>query len=243
MCPGLGDPWGSGGGAIVGLAPQIRLLAGALLFAACLVAPSDSASGAGFLVVTVVGWLLACAVPLRILRAALLFGLALFLPVFLLAPLLPQGSGPAVLWSVVAKGLSGLLVSLGTVAAIPAADLDEGLARLPLPGAFALLVSQILRQTGTLADETRRISQAVALRAGAAGSRQAWRVLASFPRVWLSRVVARADRVADAMELRGFGPCVPRFRDFPLGRGDLLAVFVAIAWLGIAVALRAWGAP
>jgi hypothetical protein len=39
------------------------------------------------------------------------------------------------------------------------------------------------------------------------------------------------------------GAEVPRFRDWPVGRWDVVSGAGVVVWFGLAVALRAWGLP
>jgi energy-coupling factor transporter transmembrane protein EcfT len=241
------DLWGCGRGPVTLLAPPTRLLAGALVFAASVVAPATTVAGAGVLLAGTVAWLAACGLPARVIRGGAAFGLALFLPYFLLVPVIhaapPASGGSWALaarapWSVFAHGLSGLLVSLATVGSLGPSDLHEGLARLPVPRLAAAILVQIVHQTGTLVAETRRILDAMAIRGATGGGRAAWGLVASLPRVWLPRVIERADRVGAAMELRGYGGDAPAFRSWPLRRADALALALAGAWLVLGVAAR-----
>jgi energy-coupling factor transporter transmembrane protein EcfT len=182
-----------------------------------------------------------------------LLGLALFLPYFLLLPWLPDapsgtaGSGRHALvvpWTILLRGLGGMLVCTATVTSLTAADLREALLRLPVPGIVSAILLQIVHQTSTLFYETRRVAAAMAVRGASSGGATAWRVLASLPQVWLPRVIVRAERVGAAMELRGYcdGHLQP-FHATALGLADLGTLGVAAAALGSAVALRVLGGP
>jgi energy-coupling factor transporter transmembrane protein EcfT len=228
------DLWGSATGPVTRLAPQARILAGAVMFAACLVPRPPMAAGSLLVAGTVVVWLLLCRPPARLVAAALIFILALFSPVFVIAPL-----GPA--WAVLARGVGTVLVSVSTIATLGVADLDDGLASLPLPRPVTALFTQIVHQTGTLTGETRRIVQAMAVRGAVGDSRAGMNLLAALPRVWLPRIVLRAERVAAVMELRGFGPETSAVRTTSMGKRDVACLAFAAAWLGIAVALRIYG--
>jgi energy-coupling factor transporter transmembrane protein EcfT len=78
---------------------------------------------------------------------------------------------------------------------------------------------------------------------GASGSgKAAWQVLWSLPRVWLPRIVDRADRVADAMELRGYCDGETRtLRSSRMRAADWAALALALAVLGSAVVIRVRG--
>ncbi len=112
--------------------------------------------------------------------------------------------GFAVSANLLVRGVSGVLISMATVASVSVSDLREGLTRLPLPGIVSAIVVQIVHQTASLFYETKRVASAMAVRGASGGGKAAWQVLWSLPRVWLPRIVDRADRVADAMELRGY---------------------------------------
>jgi len=242
--------WGCAGGPASHLAPQTRLVMGALMFAVCMVAPVTTLPGALTIVAGALAWLAACRPPGKIAGAGALFGLALFLPYFLLTPLIRHDPAHAeygwarslaVPGSLVARGLSGMLVSLGTITILSLSDLREGLLRLPVPRVVAAVLLQILHQAATLVNETGQVASAMAVRGAASRRRTAWRVLSSLPQVWLPRVMIRAESVAAAMELRGFSETELRpFRPAALRTRDGLALILALGLLGLAAALR-WG--
>jgi hypothetical protein len=225
------DIWGSATGPVKRLAPQARILAGAGMFAACLVPRPSTVVGSLLLVGTVIVWLLLCRPPARLLGTASIFSFALFSPVFLIAPLAPA-------WTVLARGVATMLVSVATIVTLGITDLDDGLASLPVPRPVTALVTQIVHQTGMLIGETRRIVQTMAVRGGVGNSRAGLGLLGALPRVWLPRIVLRADRVAAVMELRGFGPETAAVRRIPMSKGDIFSVLLAALWLGLTLALR-----
>jgi energy-coupling factor transporter transmembrane protein EcfT len=251
MRAALHEVWGCARGPVSRLAPQSRILTGAALFAACMVAPASSRAGLALLAVAAIGWLVACRTPLRIVHGAVLLGLSLFLPYFLLVPVLAGGATlehwPAAAHapsSVVAHGLAGMLVSIATVTTLSASDLREGLLRLPVPTLVSAILLQIVHQTAALGYETRRIASAMAVRGASGKGLAALRVLASLPQVWLPRVLIRAERVASAMEVRGY--CEQDLPSFGAARfkgRDLLAVAAGTALLALALAVRLRGTP
>lgn len=245
--------WGSARGPTTRLAPQIRLLAGALVFFGCMLAPAADEHGALFIAVATTAWLAACEPPPKTVWTAVGLGLALFLPYFLLLPLLPAppaasagGFWPMlrVPWTLLVRGMSGILVSLATVTTLSASDLREALVRLPVPAIVSAILVQIVHQTATLFYETKRVAAAMAVRGATSGGRAAWRVLAAVPSVWLPRILERADRVAAAMELRGYCESeLPCFEPRALRLGDVLALLLALGALGAGIMLRLGGAP
>jgi cobalt/nickel transport system permease protein len=228
------DVWGSAAGPVTRLAPQARILAGVGMFAACLAARPAIASGSVVVAATVAVWLLLCRPPARLVLATSIFSLALFAPAFVIAPLAPA-------WTVFARGSSTVLVSVATIATLGVVDLGDGLAGLPIPRPVTALAGQIVHQAGTLVGETRRIVEAMAVRGAVGNSRAGVNLLGALPRVWLPRIVSRAERVAAVMELRGFGPETAAGRRIAMSTTDIVCVLSAAVWLGLVVALRCGG--
>lgn len=247
------DLWGCGHGPVRQAAPQTRLVAGAAVFAACMTSTGATLAGSLCAASAGVVWLLACGPPWKVLRMFLVLGLALFLPYFLLLPLLPDAPSAnagswldalVVPWTILLRGLCGMLVCAATVTSLTAADLREALLRLPVPGIVSAILLQIVHQTATLFYETRRVAAAMAVRGASSGGIAAWRVLFSLPRVWLPRVIVRAERVGAAMELRGYCDAgTEPFRATALGLADLGALGLAAVLLGASVAVRVLGIP
>ncbi len=244
------DLWGSGRGPAVRTAPRSRILAGALLFAACLAAPAGRVPGLALVAAVAAGWTAACGLPRRALKSFAALGLAMFLPYFLLVPLIvpavAAGKGPARLaaalavpWDVVFHGMSGLFVAAATASSLSVSELRRGLLALPLPRVLTAVLIQIVHQTSTLAAETGRIAAAIAVRGGTRGASTAWRVAAGLPRVWLPRVIGRAERVACAMELRRYADADLRlFGSDRLGPLDAGIMVLALGVLVLAAGLR-----
>jgi energy-coupling factor transporter transmembrane protein EcfT len=247
------DLWGCGRGPAARLAPQARILVGFALFTACLTAPAGTAPGIALSAATAAGWVVVCGLPGRAAKSFLLLGLAMFLPYFLLAPLLLHRPWPPASWAAAARalagpwdvfwhGLAGLLVAAATLSTLSQTDLGRGLAALPVPRVMSSVIVQVVRQTSELAAETGRVAGALAVRGGSGGARTAWRMLTSLPRVWLPRIIGRADRVAAAMELRGYAEADLRVLGRArIGAADVAALVAATALWCLAAALR-WGA-
>jgi len=240
------DLWGCGRGPLGKLAPQTRLLLGAAAFATCMVAPAATVAGGLLIIGTVAAWLAASRPPGKMVLGFGFLGLLLFAPAFLLVPFIPlHGARGAGVWEhgfvvsakLLVQGMCGVLISMATVAAVSVSDLREGLARLPLPGIVSAILVQIVHQTASLLDETKQVASAMAVRAASAGGRTAWLVLWSLP-----RIIDRADRVADAMVLRGY--CDDEalvMRSSLMRAADWIALVIALAALGLAVAIRVRG--
>ena len=250
------DLWGCGRGPAARLAPQTRLLAGAAALAAAMLAPPVDLRGMLVIAGASGSWLAACRPPLRVVRRVMALGTAVLLPYGVLLALawaLAPGAGGAptswrqaltVAWSVLARGLAAVLVSLATAASLSGSDLRDGLARLPVPRVASSILLQMLHQSATLAQETRKIVSALELRGASSRATAAWRLLASLPRVWLPRVMGRAERVAAAMELRGICEHEAQpLRAVRMGLFDAAVLASAAGVLALAVATRLGSAP
>jgi energy-coupling factor transporter transmembrane protein EcfT len=246
MHAALHELWGCGHGPVSRLAPRTRILAGAGLFGVCMVAPVPSPLGLALVSSATLLWLAGCRTPLRTVRAMLVVGCALFLPYFLLLPLIVGNPG-AESWAmasrvplaVLVRGLAGMLVSIATISTLSASDLREGLLRLPVPSLVSAILIQIVHQSATLGYETRRIAAAMSVRGASGSGVAAWRVVASLPSVWLPRVLIRAERVAASMDVRGY--CeqdLPSFGARATGGRDCATLLLVLASLALAAAMR-----
>jgi cobalt/nickel transport system permease protein len=240
--------WGCGRGPVKRAAPPSRLVAGLAVFAACMVSTGATLGGSVCAGATAGAWVVLCRPPWRVLRPFLLLGPTLFLPYFLLS--FVPGAGPAAngssafvtSWTIALRGLSGMLVGAATVTSLSPIDLREALTRLPVPRVVSAILLQIVQGTALLFDETTRMADAMAVRGASSGGAGAWRVLFALPQAWLPRVVSRAERLGAAMELRGYGEgSLHALETTPLGLADAGVLAVAVAALGIAVAVRVVG--
>jgi energy-coupling factor transporter transmembrane protein EcfT len=213
-------------------------------------APARTVPGAAFIAAVALTWILVCGVPRRAAKSLISLGLAMFLPYFFLAPLLVGGRAAiaeasawarafAAPWDVFLHGLAGMVVATATAATLSASDLREGLVSLPVPRVFAAVLIQIVHQASELQFETRRVAAALAVRGATSGGRTALRVLTSLPRIWLPRIIGRADRVAAAMELRGYAETDFRiFGRTAIGAADVASILAVLGALVLAAALR-----
>jgi energy-coupling factor transporter transmembrane protein EcfT len=103
------------------------------------------------------------------------------------------------------------------------------------------ILLQIVHQSATLGDETRRIAAVMALRGASSRGFAAWRMLLSLPQVWLPRIIERAERVAAVMALRGYHAIAPTSFQHPKMRLiDVWLVMLPVGLLILAIMLRLW---
>jgi cobalt/nickel transport system permease protein len=211
-----------------------------------MVAPASTKAGATLIAVEVLLWLVACQPPWRVIRSTTVLGLSLFLPYFLLLPCMGNGLDPrhwstelSVVAGLFVRGMAGIFISVAAVSTLTASDLREGLARLPIPGVVSAILLQIIQQSAALGYETRRVAAAMSIRGASGGGRAAWRVLSCLPQVWLPRVIVRAERVAAAMEVRGYcEPDIAATDHTASGWADRLALVLLLAAIALALFLR-----
>jgi energy-coupling factor transporter transmembrane protein EcfT len=152
------------------------------------------------------------------------------------ALVVPFAPGPAAV--AIAKGLG---VSVTVLVAVSMVRWDRFLAALQAAGlarsavAFLAIVFSHLETTGR---DAKRAVDALVLRGGFRGFRG---LLASTPLVLarlLRRALERADRTAEALEVRGFAGRLPGLGPLRLGRAD--AALTAASVLSAAVAAATW---
>jgi energy-coupling factor transporter transmembrane protein EcfT len=241
--------WGSGRGTLRALAPQTRIVCAAAAVAVCLTAPATSARGIAIIAAAVVTWLTLCRPPAAVVRTTCALGLVFLGPILLLTPLLrAQSTTPdweaaaSAPWAVFVRGLATMMVTVAAASTLNASELRQGMVRLPSPRIATLILLQVVQQTSTLLSETQRMAAALAVRGGSPAAGTALRMLRSLPRVWLPRVMSRADRVAAAMELRGFLEVeLEAMGSVAAGRTDAFALAAAALAVAGSAALRLWG--
>lgn len=240
------DIWGCARGPARRLSPQARILVGAGVFAAVLIAPAATWPGAVFATVLSLSWLAMCSPPLRTLRPPLGVGLSVLLSSLLFIYLVALVSNTdstslAIYLGMLVWGTGTLVSTLAMVTVLSMRDLREGCLRLPVPAMVSGILLQMVHQTATLAYETRRMAAAMAVRGATSNRQSGFKILTCLPRVWLPRVIERADRIAAAMELRGYcegGMSRPRFAR--LAAADMVGLALAMVAVTGAVGLRCW---
>jgi hypothetical protein len=182
----------------VRISPGVRLTGGAVLLAGVLLSDAGSNAGISAMIILVLASFLQNRVrPARVVGIMTVGGL-MYLPVILLASL-----------PVAIKGFSSALVLLAATSGMTARDLHSVVIRLPVPAFVRLLLLQMLHQTEVLRRETLRVHQALIVRGGMRGFRDTLVFARAIPMSWMPRMIFRAERVALAMDVRGYGDVLP----------------------------------
>ena len=240
------EAWGGGSGRLRGLTPSTRLVCGIFAFASCSAAPLNSLCEGALFFGMLIGWAAWCGTPLRRLASVTLFAGCLFLPLLLLVPVArlqaDSGSWTAALRVPLLIGLRGtacVVVCAATMSALDLAELGQGLSGLPLPHTLAALLMQIAHQTALLADESQRMAAALRVRGvSSAAVSVRLRCLFALPVIWLLRLLRRAERVSDAMEVRGFDGPLRGERTATTPAADRRAVALSLLVLGAVLVMR-----
>ncbi len=244
----------------------MRILTALLAVVAILVAPAGSPSGRYLIGVVALLAVLCAGLPLR--HAAGVAGMALIFYLPLAALLVAPSLGPLLLaglrtaaaggdvhgWAtaalqdsslellatIVLRGGCALLVAVAAISTLSPREARPALGALPLPVTVRLILLQIVQQTGMLRAETSRVRDAIRVRSGPGGNA---RLIGTMPVAWLARVGARAERVAKAMDARGYveAPLPPVTSPARWTPADRVALGAGVALLGVAFALRVTG--
>jgi hypothetical protein len=161
----------------------------------------DAGSRAGLLAmaILVLATIVLNGIRLSHIAMLILAGSLLYVPVILFSPL-----------SVALKGFSSMVVVLAAVSGMSAGDLHAAVVRFPVPMFARLLMMQMLHQGEVLRRETYRVHQALSVRGGTRGFRDTRLFVRAIPLSWMPRMIFRAERVALAMDVRGYGSAVPQ---------------------------------
>jgi len=239
--------WGTARGVARTLLPEVRVLVALAGLTACLLADAASWPGLVLIGLTVLTAFVAVAPPPKPLGSVLLIGTVLLAPFFVLAPWsaaalprngLPWIGGLVAPWRIVFTGLGVLAVVSTGVSSLTRSDLREALARLPLPRLLAAVILQIVMQTDLLVQEAARIMLALRGRGATHGLGNRLRVVLGLPRVWLPRLVFKAERVALAMEARGYPTRPLSLVTHHRRTRDGVALVAAVAWAALAALVR-----
>jgi len=237
--------WGCGKGPLKSLQAHIRILSGILLGVGCLLIPFQSITGIVFMPITAICWCVLAAMPLKMLVRCTIASVILFFPFLLLTPWMTVGSSTmasmadrfAQAGTIALRSTCVLFIAASTIASLAIQDVHRGLASMPIPRTFVILIVQLINQTMLLTEETFRIIGVLRLR-GASGVRGI-RVLFSFPIVWMVRILFRAERTAAAMTVRGYGiESVTEGENVKLTMADMLTIICVSVVLVISILMR-----
>lgn len=196
--------------------PRLRVIAAAgisivVAVSHSLTSPAAALAGAAMLVATA-----RLPVGLVFRRLAPLWGFLLLLwmmlpftregiPLWTLGPLTATRSGLLLAGAVSLKATAILLLLLSLVATLDAATLGHALYRLRVPEKLVQLLLLTYRYIFVIDAEYRRMRRAARLRCFRPGTnRHTYQTVANLLGMLFVRSAARADRVAQAMRLRGF---------------------------------------
>ena len=215
-------------------APVTRFIAWILTTTACLLLRPSLWYELLAATALLLAWLMVSKPPRSGIFKLLALGLIFFVPVFILLPFTGRSEEWIDLWgiltvrsdawvapfNVLVRGLFCLLLGYGLIVSVDKSEFQQALVRLPLPRVIVVMVHQILRWLGPLVEESTSIGRAIALRGGTRGFKTGLRLTKALPSAWLPRVLARADRVSAAMQVRDYrgelmdpGPWRPQAAD------------------------------
>ncbi|MFV0296140.1 MAG: cobalt ECF transporter T component CbiQ [Hyphomicrobiaceae bacterium] len=126
-------------------------------------------------------------------------------PAVVLGPLVASQQGLERALMIALKVNAAALLLLALISPLEPVRVGKALRRLGLPASLAHLLLLTLRYVAVLRSETHRLQDAMRARGFAAGSNMhTWKSLGNLTGQILVRSVERAERVEEAMRLRGF---------------------------------------
>ena len=237
--------WGCGKGPLKSLHAHIRILSGFLLGCSCLLISLQSITGIFLMTIATICWCVLAAMPIKMLIRCAIASLILFFPFLLLTPWMTVGSSTmapmadrfAQAGAIALRSTCCLFIVASTIATLAIQDVHRGLASIPIPRTFVVLIVQLINHTVLMTEETLRIIGVLQLR-GTSGVR-GFKVLFSFPIVWMVRMLFRAERTAAAMTVRGYGiEAVTEGENVKLTIADVLTMICTFAVLVASVLMR-----
>lgn len=247
-CNRFVEVWGSAEGKIKKLSPHIRLLAGFTFFIGIFISDQAKTGGLLLTLAIVLGWYLMVKPPALLKKPLLIFSLILFLPFLIFTPFIDTSMPAekllvpmpyAVVWRLIIHGMGALFVSVWTFSTVSLFELEQAFGKLKIPRPICELVLQIIHQSHALALEARNITQAIKIRGAVEGYRNTIAMAASVPQVWLMRILYRAEKVGEAMQIRGYQFIEDEQSETKITEYLYLSFSLAIA--GLAVFLRVTG--
>lgn len=163
-------------------------------------------------------------------------------PIWSLGPLAATWEGLELALLITLKANAMLLAFLALAGTMPAPQLGHALARLGAPRRLCLLLLFTYRHLHVLAQEYQRLRTAARVRAFTPKTNlHTYRTFAYLAAMVLVRGFDRAQRVRQAMLLRGFAGKFPHPPDSSMGRADVL--FLAATALSLALLAALEWAP
>lgn len=223
--------------------PRAKLLV--VLFAAAIAAsyPRHAVAAMLPLFVLPVIWLALSTTPLRFLLHKLLLALPFVLFVALFNPLIDRAplaevagmtisGGWMSFTSIMLRFLLGISLIILLVATTGFNTLCAALLRLHVPRIFVVQLLLLYRYLFLLAEEAQRVRLAYSLRS-LGDQAIALPVIGSLLGQLLLRVMARGQRIHQAMLCRGFAGDLTVRRDFHWQRGDTLFLLGWVVWIAL----------
>jgi energy-coupling factor transporter transmembrane protein EcfT len=97
-----------------------------------------------------------------------------------------------------------------------------------MPAVVRMIIMQILYQTGTLQNETVRMAQALKVRNISTTIALRRSLIFKWPAAWLLRVLVRAERVSNAMEIRDYSCFIAKNYALITTKIDIVFMFVLL---------------
>lgn len=177
------------------LSPHVRIVSAILISITILLIPVTSIL---LIPIPALVWLIICRPEQRIIIKSLKIGAFFFLPFVILLPWIKIPLFVSI------RGLSLLIIGMSTMHSVAKSEIIPALSSLPLPSVVRMIIIQVLYQTGTLQNETARMAKALKVRNVTAGIAMRRSLIFKWPAAWLLRVLVRAERVSNAMEMRDY---------------------------------------
>ncbi|HZB68484.1 MAG TPA: cobalt ECF transporter T component CbiQ [Ornithinibacter sp.] len=222
------------------LPPQVKLV-GLLSFVLAVVSvPAGSLVALGCLLALAAALLMSTGVAPRHLAARLVVAMpvvvfALALPFVAsgpdsaLGPLTVSSTGVTAAWTVLAKGLTGILSAVAFAVTTPPTDLVAALQRLRAPALVVLVLSFMVRYLTVVTQELARMRVARESRGFRGRGLRAWPVLAAASGALFVRSYERGERVHLAMLSRGFSGRLPETSPLTARPGEWATALVPAA--------------
>jgi cobalt/nickel transport system permease protein len=205
---GLMNFFGNASGLFARISPPARLLTGLVTGVCCVIIPGPSLTGLLSIAAILILFLTATGIPLVRLKRFVILAFIMYAPILLMAlgiTIRTPGHSAGTTWMVLAvKGAATLLVTGGTLSSLTLSEFGGSLRALQVPRSMSIIATHILQQTSVMISESVRTRQAILLRGDTSRFGTTFLLLRHLPATWLPRLLVRSQRVAAAMEVRGY---------------------------------------